>query len=390
MKYLILILLLFGCSDGYEAKTKDKCPTCPKPCPKPKPTPSPTPTPIPDECSDYKDPCPVKDGITWQCKKRFVFGANYAWHDFATDFGGLRTWQQKGVAANSSIIDSELADMKVNGVNIVRWWLFPDFRSEAISFDSSDKPIGINEKSTFYVDMKEALRLIEKNDLYVMFVLFSYDNFRPTRIISDVKIRGLYPIANESEKRRSLIENVIRPLAKYVGHNKRIIAWDLINEPEWSMTGKSKYGDPDFECNKDMECMSHEQIESFLIDVSKTLKDESKALITVGTSAMKWRYAWHGLGLDFYQYHIYDWINDFWPYNKTPTEYGINDKPVLIGEWPVNGLAKVSNATLLPALMQYQYAGALAWSVTDIKFGWNENKKSLKDFSAAKTCETSF
>ena len=97
-----------------------------------------------------------------------------------------------------------------------------------------------------------------------------------------------------------------------------------------------------------------------------------------------------GYYVDFYQYHIYDWIQDWWPYNKTPTQYGVGDKPVVMGEYPMNGLKQVTNAVLLPGLYQYQYAGALGWSVTDKQFGWEENKKDLAEFSSAKSCETTF
>ena len=396
--FLISLLFLTMCSDGYEISggakkcPEPKCKKCP-PCPKPEPTPTPTPTPTPNECDSVKDECPVKYGVKWNCKQRFVFGANYAWHDFGTDFGGLKYWQQNGVLANSAAIDAELADMKSVGVNVVRWWIMPDFRSDAVLFDSTDTPTGINSSSSFFADITEAMRLVEKHDMYVMFVIFSYDNFKVTKEVSGVKIRSITPIATDQVKRKSLVENIIRPLAKHVGKSlfsKRVIAWDLVNEPEWAMTGKSKYGDPDYECNQGKNCITHEQIEVFLKDVVAVLRAETKSLITVGASAMKWRYAWHGLGLDFYQYHIYDWIQDWWPYNKTPTQYGVGDKPVVMGEYPMNGLKQVTNAVLLPGLYQYQYAGALGWSVTDKQFGWEENKKDLAEFSSAKSCETTF
>lgn len=360
------------------------------------PTTVPTPTPSEpidtdaNHCSGVVDQCPVTGGITWHCKKRFLHGINYAWHNFGGDFGGIAPWGQKGIAATPAI-DTELADMKANGAHVIRWWMMPDFRGDGVVFDANDKPIGLGP--TFLNDLNGALALAEKHDLYLMLTIFSFDNFKPTTTSGGIKIRGLNPLIMDPTKRAALLQNVIRPMARAVQASplkKRLITWEVINEPEWAIVGSSKYGDPNFDCNTSLQCVSHDQMESFLGDVIGVLKAESKALISVGGAAIKWKNAWSKLKLDYYQFHTYDWVDQYYPYSRSPAQYGVTDKPVVMGEYPLNGLPNIPVPNMLNSYITNGYGGALGWSVTDAAFNWAGNKINIKKFADKYPCETHF
>jgi hypothetical protein len=65
-----------------------------------------------------------------------------------------------------------------------------------------------------------------------MLTLFSFDGFK-----SDVPNANMSVFATDATRRAALVTNVIRPFARAAqasSHAKRLIAWDLINEPEWS------------------------------------------------------------------------------------------------------------------------------------------------------------
>lgn len=342
------------------------------------------------ECANYVDTCPVPAGITWQCKRRFMHGVNYAWHDFGTDFGGSSQWGGAGVAGTPAIAN-ELADMKAHGTNVVRWWIFPDLRGDGIILDSNGTPRGLG--GSFIADLHAALELAERNDLYLMLTIFSFDAFRPSSGAAGRVIPSLRPIVVDPAKRQALLENVIAPMAAAAEaspNKNRLIAWDLINEPEWAMSGKSLSGDPDFDPIAGIETVSHEQMQTFLAEVGSTLKVKSKALVSVGAAAVKWKHAWRNLDLDFHQFHIYDWVNQYWPYHKSPSDLGIGDKPVVMGEFPLNGLTGASVHEMLTSWLGNAYAGGLSWSVTDPTFKWHENKTSHLPFARAKACELSF
>ncbi len=309
------------------------------------------------------DDCAFADGIAWGCERRFMYGVNYAWNHFAGDFGGIPEWGQSGVAGDRDTYRGQLQEMHDHGVSVIRWWMFPDFRGDGIAFDGSENPTGLG--ATTLADLEAALELAEETDVYLMLCIFSFDNFRPSRTDSGVYIPGMTPIVTDSAKRSLLMENVVRPVARAVeasAHRQRVIAWDVINEPEWAMTGPSPYGDVDYEPNGELAPVTHAQMETFVSDVINVLRAESTALITVGAAAWKWAHAWTHVDIDFYQFHMYEWVNTWWPYSNPPSTYGITDKPVVMGEFPMGDLTGgVTYDMVASSWFTNGYAGAMSW-----------------------------
>lgn len=344
------------------------------------------------DCKHVLDRCPVAGGIKWQCKKRFVLGVNYAWYHFAGDFGGIPAYAQHGVAQTAPAIDKELADMKANGSNVIRWWVFADLRGGGITFSPDNTPSGLGP--TVKADLLKALELAEKNDVYLMLVMFSFDAFKPTRMDSGANIRSIAPIITDKVKRKALIEKVIKPLVK-IGesspYKKRLMTWELINEPEWAIAGASLHGDPAFECqNSVYDCVTHKQMETWLSDLTKVVRKESKALISVGGAAIKWKMAWSKLDLDFHQFHMYDWVDNYFPYTNSPKQWGLTDKPILMGEYPLAGIPRANAAKLMNSWYDNGYAGAMGWAVSDGTPNWSAIKPQIKAFAKKRSCETQF
>jgi hypothetical protein len=276
--------------------------------------------------------------------------------------------------------------MAQNGVNVVRWWVWPNFSGGGVSFDSSGTPTGLT--STTLTDLETALTLADENGLYLMPTLFSFDNFK-----SDINpsSQNMATLGVDATKRAALVDKVVRPFARAVAqspHASRVIAWDVINEPEWAVTGASLYGgDEAFSPDSTCTPVTHAQMETFLKDVITGLRAEGDALVTVGAAAMKWRHAWSKLDQDFYQFHIYDWIQMYWPYDQSSVDYGMADKPVVMGEFPSTGLTGgISYRDLLDSWYANGYAGALTWRDATYKVTWSE----VKSFADAHPCETKY
>jgi len=335
------------------------------------------------------DDCPFLGGIEWGCAKRFMYGVNYAWHHFAGDFGGISPWGQLGVSGQPDTIRSELEEMKQHGVSVIRWWMFPDFRGDGIQFDGEEKPVGL--AGTALADIEKALELAEEVDVYYMLCIFSFDNFSPSHDVAGIWTPGMTPMVTDAEKRAALIDKVVRPVAQAVEsspYRQRVIAWDVINEPEWAMTGPSPYGDEDYAPNGELDPVTHAQMETFVSETIAALRQESQALITVGGAAMKWANAWSQVDIDFYQFHMYAWINDWWPYDNPPSHYGVDDKPVVMGEFPMGDLDDgISYPDVITSWYAGGYAGALSWQ-------YNEAGAAQLDlveaFSAQHACETTY
>jgi hypothetical protein len=327
------------------------------------------------------DTCPFPSGVEAVCKLRFMYGVNYAWQNFAADFGG----GTRGITALRSTIDTSLAQMAANGVNVIRWWVWPNFTGGGVTFDGSGTPTGLT--GTTIEDLETLLSLADDHDLYLMPTLFSFDNFK-TAITPESQ--NMATLGVDAAKRAALVDNVVRPFARAAAastHASRVIAWDVINEPEWAVTGASLYGDEAFDSDDTCTPISHAQMETLLAAVIAGLRQESDALVSVGAAAMKWKKAWSMLDQDFYQFHIYDWVQDYWPYDRSPTEYGLADKPVVMGEFPPTGLSGGHDyRALLDSWYANGYAGALAWRDATYMVDWAE----VKAFADAHPCETKY
>jgi hypothetical protein len=336
------------------------------------------------------DSCPAPNGgVSVECRQRFMYGINYAWKDFAADFGGIEAWGQGGVSKTRSAHLATLKNMRAHGVSVVRWWVMPDFRGDGVTLDSNGDATGLG--GTMLEDLAAALEVAEEADVYLMPCLFSFDNFIPDRDVGGGRwARSIRPIALDSSRRAKLVSSVVRPIVAAVSQHelaRRVVAWDVINEPEGAMKGQNPFGEQPFDAFGGTDPVTHAEMEAFLADVIAGIRAESSALITVGSTSLIWAQNWSNLDLDFYQFHIYDWTLASAPYTKSPDQYGIGDKPVVIGEFPIDGLAGQSYGDVLQALWDSGYAGALGWDYT---MADSADLAAVQDFTADKACETSY
>jgi hypothetical protein len=344
------------------------------------------------------DPCPAPSGVTWSCKKRFMYGANWAWLNFAGDFGGIAAWGQQGVSKDASTYAAAMGEMKSAGVSVIRWWMFPRFWTESISWGSDDAPSGVG--GTLVADIQKALELAAQHDMYVMLTPFSFDNFEPTTTEAGIYTRGIQPMVVDAARRQKLLQNLVVPVAQAVEsspHRARMIAWDMMNEPEWAMTGASLYGGEAFSPQAGLQAVSHTQMESFLKEMAAALHQHSSALVSIGSAAIKWASAWTKVDVDFYQLHYYGWVYEWYPYSSvTLASVGLTGKPVVMGEFPLQGLAAIPSkglpartaAELAADLWSQGYAGTLAWAYNDSAFPWDP--PALQVFAAQHACETRY
>lgn len=339
--------------------------------------------------------CDFAGGIPVGCATRFQYGINFAWDQFAGDFGGVSAWGAPGVSHNGRV-RCELADMRAHGVDTIRWWVWPDFRGDGVAFDGAGMPIGLG--GTTLADVEMALALAAETGLHIQFCMFSFDNFKPDRMLSNGRfIRGIRTIVLDDAKRAALLATAVRPFVRAVSaspYAARAVAWDVINEPEWAISGADAYGDVAFTPQGTLETVTHAEMETFVRDTIAAIRAESGLPITVGSAAAKWPRAWSGVDVDFYSIHIYDWVNMQWPYSASASELGIMGKPVVMGEFPVNGLTGVPYSQMLESWYGNGYAGALGWAVngggSNPALSWSMGKAAVKTFADAKGCATSY
>ncbi|MCL2450644.1 MAG: endo-1,4-beta-glucanase [Polyangiaceae bacterium] len=352
----------------------------------------------PAACS-AADTCPAPNGgITFDCEKRFLFGENYAWQNWGYDFGG----GSSGVAGNSSTVKSALQDMQSHGADVIRWWMFEEINGQnGLALDGSGVPAG-GAGGTLVADIQAALSLAAQVGVHYNFTLFSFDNFVLTGHTD------LAPIITNDANRAKLMQFValVAQTVESDPNRDRVVSWDVINEPEWAIggmdgdvtstvsTGMDPYGDPAFNggtSGKTYDLVTFAQMETFVRDTVTALHQNSSALVTVGSAAAKWNEAWMHVGLDYYTVHMYDWVNQYYPYTTPVSSFGFT-LPVVLGEFPNDGLTGVPFATLMSGIFSNSvgYAGAMAWAYTDKSFPWSGGAPNLQAFAASEPCVTKF
>lgn len=339
------------------------------------------------------DTCPAPNGgVTSGCEKRFLYGVNYAWKSWAADFGGVAAWGETGVSSNKAAILADLQDMHSHGVDVVRWWMFEQLEGEAVTFDVNGSPTGLG--GTAVADIQAALDLAAQAGVHYNFTLFSFDDFDPSGDVNGATRHGMKPIVTNPTTLAALIANVVVPVAQTVAASPnadRVVSWDVINEPEWAISDTDPYGDPAFSPNSMLQTVTFAQMEAFVKAVATALHQHSSALVTVGNAAIKWPQAWSHVGLDYYTFHLYDWVQQYFPYTTPPSGYGITGTPVVMGEFPLAGLTGIPYATLLDGLFSEGYAGAMSWAVDDTCCGsWSTAKADVAAFATAHSCVTSY
>jgi hypothetical protein len=336
-------------------------------------------------------------GLTHGCLKRFALGANYAWFNFATDFGGLAMWSQKGVSQNTTQYDTDLAAMRAAGASAIRWWIFPDFRSDGVTFDANGNPTGIT--ATAAADIQEALALAKKNDVYLVFTIFSFDNFNPTTTNAGVLIRSLAPMVADPTQLAGVIANVVTPVAQAAAASPdvdHLLGWDIINEPEWAIAATGT-NSQDFTPTSTLTTVTLAQMKALINGVVPVLKAATpNALTSVGWAAAKWSWAFTDVtALDFNQPHIYGWVDEYWPYTQTPTQLGYLAKPTVYGEFylanqpfasDAGGTDNATFATILDTWWTNGFAGAWGWSYSSAP----ANMPLIESFATSKGCSASF
>jgi hypothetical protein len=349
------------------------------------------------------DECPAPNaGVTFACEKRFLFGVNYAWKNWGADFGG----GSSGVAGDSAAVKADLADMQSHGVDVIRWWMFQEFNGTGPALDGSGIPTG-EASGTVVADIQAALAVAKQIGVHYNFTLFSFDNFTINSSNHDLgKV-----ITNSGNLAK--LEAFVALVAKTVeqdANRDRVVSWDVINEPEWAIDGSSTdpYGDGAFggSSGGSTDVVTFSTMETFVRQTVTTLHANSSALVTVGSAAIKWKEAWQHVGLDYTTVHMYDWINQWYPYNTPVSTFGLST-PVVLGEFPNSGLSAVSAGTGVwnngAAAVPYGamvstifgpavgYAGAMSWAVTDTAAGaWSTAKSAVATFASSEPCVTAY
>ncbi|MFN8494277.1 MAG: hypothetical protein U0350_42150 [Caldilineaceae bacterium] len=238
-------------------------------------------------------------------------------------------------------------------ITVVRVFLFADGGASPEFEDDGRVKIGAFDNH-FFQDFDILLETAKKKNLMLIPVLLDFAWLDIQRTVNGVKLGGHSDLIRDATKSQTFVDNVLKPLMQKYGSNSQILAWDIINEPEWRMKdvrAELPDGDP----------VTIKEMQDFVQLCTQAIHNQSSHKVTVGCARRMWLHYWKGLGLDLYQFHWYENManEDVFPWLPY-SELGL-DKPCIIGEVPTMTCDHEA-CDFITAARNGGYAGILVWS----------------------------
>jgi len=241
--------------------------------------------------------------------------------------------------------------MSQSGFQVVRWFLLCDGRA-GIRFTAAGTPIGPDPR--LFADIDAALEIAAACQLKIIFVLFDFLWFGKAVMTNRVQVQGRGSAIGSRTKQNALRRRVLKPLLTRYGVSPVILAWDIINEPEWATKGYAeKISD---------RILSFTAMRRFIKKTARLVHRQTRQLVTVGLGNAAGLPLAMNTGLDFYQVHWYDRWDSVAPLDRPVREWNL-DRPLLLGEFPTRNSSRPPEA-IVAAAEKSGYCGALAWSVS--------------------------
>jgi hypothetical protein len=302
----------------------------------------------------------------------FLLGANFPWKSYGGDFGS-NAWGVYGVHTKPDEIAGQFQQMADGGLQVVRWFIFTDGRA-GIIFDNSGTPSGLQED--VLKDFDAAVGIARDHGIYLVPVLFDFHWMFWSKQEGQVQIAGRSDTITDPAKRAALVEKVVVPLLAAYKDEPAILAWEIMNEPEWSIADLPE-GSPDGQAN----AVPLADFYALSVAIADAVHSQTSAYVTLGSASLKWIKVWTPefadahqlptLNLDFYQAHYYPWMDGqgfdnhpdygslkFSPNEQTYDALGL-DRPLVIGELIISDDA----SKRLDVLLNNGYAGVWPWSL---------------------------
>jgi hypothetical protein len=280
---------------------------------------------------------------------RFVLGANLPWVGYGTDIGASAWYPSGGLGslpASRDLLGGTFATLARDGISVVRTFLLCDLRSGA-RFDASGIPTGLDD--TVFLDIDALVAIARRHHIQLMPVLLDFHLCGFAHIVNGVQLGGRSRLIEDPAGRSALVDLVLRPLVERYREEEVILAWDVMNEPEWCLGIGPRT----------IDRVTFGALQAFLRQAIECVHESSRHPVTVGSAGTFGLDLVRPLGLDVYQVHWYERFG--WRALERPVaDLVLNDHPVILGEF---GGRSASVARVLDTAKRAGYWGALVWSV---------------------------
>jgi hypothetical protein len=280
----------------------------------------------------------------------FIHGVNLPWLRYGGDFGA-NAWNPSGGTSqpeNRENLRRVCLDIRQRGLHVVRWFLLCDGRA-GIRFNASGTPLGPDP--FLFADIDAALEVAATCGLKIVFVLLDFLWFGEADLVNGVQVRGRGHAIGSAYKQLALRRRVFKPILERYGSSPVILAWDIVNEPEWVTRGCDGASDT---------VLAYPTMRRFIKRMARMVHRYTGQLATVGLASAAGLSLARHCGLDFYQVHWYDRWEAKASLDRPVSAWDL-DRPLLLGEFPTRNSSRRPDEIVVAA-EKGGYCGALAWS----------------------------
>jgi hypothetical protein len=305
------------------------------------------------------------------------------------------SWNDFGGSYNSSSWTAKLVALKNSGCNATRIWFSCDGAGQPSI--ASDGTVSAPTQA-FWNNCDDLFKNAQANGIYIYATMMSFDHTKKANTNST----NWQNMMNSAVKTQSFVDNYLVPFVNRYKSNPYLWAIDLCNEIEWiaentASTPNIKVADINWGCSYAVLQRYVAICAAGLHQAGVARSDGSKVLVTLGSACVKWNGTklpsggnnpdgnkWSDANLkaqngndansylDFYSPHYYGWMEQYYssPFEKTPAQYGMDDKPCIVAEMPSKdpmpspdgGTNGISLTTAFNNLKSGGWQGHLPWT----------------------------